>query len=388
MTRAEAVAWTLGVTMAVGADAQDGSFTATRRAGRFVHASGVRATDDKGALVKGDVKAQTKRAIENLQARLKAAGSSLAMAASINVYLKNAADFAAMNEVYRGFWPKDPPTRTTIVANNADPEALIEVAAVAVPDGGERKVVHPPDWIASANPYSYGILSGDTLFLAGLVSRNGKDNQVVSGDIKAQTKTVLDNGGEILKAAGMSHADVVQSRVYITDTALFQDMNAAYRAFFPKAPPVRATVKAALMSPQYVVEITMVAVKGGREAITAPNADGSPGTPNPNLSSAVRAGDRLFLSGMLGNTEATKGDAAAQTRETLARIGRALKAAGFSWEQVKEGVVYVSEMKHRAAVEKAWAEQFPKQKPTGVLVETPLVAPDGLVEIMLSATKN
>jgi 2-iminobutanoate/2-iminopropanoate deaminase len=387
MTRRGAVL-ALGVCMAVAADAQDGSFAATRRAGSLVYASGVRGTDEKGALVKGDVKVQTKRSLENLQARLKAAGSSLAMAASINVYLKNAADFASMNEVYRGFWPKDPPVRTTIVANNADPESLIEVAAVAIPDGGERKVVHPPDWMASANPYSYGILSGDTLFLAGLVSRNGKDNQAVPGDIKVQTKTVLDNGGEILKAAGMSHADVVQSRVYITDTALFQDMNATYRTFFPKAPPVRATVKAPLMSPQYVVEITMVAVKGAREAITTPNADGSPGTPNANLSSAVRAGDRLWVSGMLGNTDATKDDAGAQTRETLLRIGRALKAAGFSWEHVRESVVYVSEMKHRAAVEKAWALQFSGQKPAGVLVEAPLVAPDGLVEIMLSAAKH
>jgi reactive intermediate/imine deaminase len=373
----------LGVIMTTGAaDAQDASFAPTRRAGRFVYVSAVRGSD-----VKGDVKAQTKRALENLDARLKSAGSSLASAASINVFLKNAADFAAMNEVYRGFWSQDPPVRTTIVSSSADPLALIEVAAVGIPAGGERKVVHPSDWMKSPNPYSYGILSGDTLFLAGLVARNGKDNSVVSGDIKTQTKTVLENGGEILKAAGMSPADVVQSRVYITDTAQFQDMNATYRTFFAKDPPVRATVKSALMAPQYLVEITMVAVKGPHEAITPANADGTPGTANPNLSAAVRIGDRLWVSGMLGNTPATKDDAAAQTQETLVRLGRALKAAGFGWEHVRESVVYVSDLKYRAAVEKVWAAQFPKEKPAGVLVEAPLVAPDGLVEIMLSAAK-
>lgn len=377
----------MGVMMTAAAGAQEGSFAPTRKAGGVIYASSVRAMDDKGALVKGDIKVQTKRALENLDARLKAAGSSLASAASINVFLKNAADFAAMNEVYRGFWSKDPPVRTTIVANSADPDALIEVAAVAIPEGSERKVVHPSDWMKSPNPYSYGILSGDTLFLAGLVSRNGKDNSVVTGDIKTQTKTVLENGGEILKAAGMSHADMVQSRVYITDTALFPDMNATYRTFFPKDPPVRATVKSGLMSPQYLVEITMVAVKGARQALTAPNADGTPGTPNPNLSAAVKAGDRLWVAGMLGNTPATKGDAAAQTKETLARLGRALKAGGFGWEHVRESVVYVSDMKHRAAVEKEWRAQFPKDKPAGVLIEAPLVAADGLVEIMLSGAK-
>ncbi len=323
-----------------------------------------------------------------LDERLRAAGSSLAMAASINVFLKDAGDFEAMNEVYRTFWAKDPPTRTTIGARGAHPEARIEVSAVGILNGEERRVIHPEGWMASPRPYSYGILSGDTLFLSGLVSRDPRSNHVVPGDIQTQAKAVLARGGEILNAAGLSHADVVQSRIYISDTALFQDMNAAYRTFFPKDPPTRATVKAGLTSPQYLFEITMTAIKGARKAITAPNADGSPGTPNPNLSSAVRAGDRLWVSGVLGNTEATKGDAAAQTRETLTRIGRTLRAAGFSWEEVREAVVYVSDLKYRAAVEKVWADQFPKGKPAGVLIETPLVAPDGLVEIMVSAAKD
>ncbi len=378
----------LEVMMTSSAHGQEAAFAPARSAGGLVYVSGVRAVDAGGQPIRGDIKAQTKRALENLARRLEAAGSSLAMAASVNVFLKSPADFAAMNEVYRGFWAKDPPVRTTIGARGADAEALIEIAAVGIPVGGDRKVVHPADWQPSANPYSYGILSGDTLFLAGLISRSGRDNQPVTGDVKRQTETVLANGGEILKAAGMTHADVVQSRVYITDAALFQEMNVTYRTFFPKDPPVRATVLTTLMAPQYVVEVTMVAVKGAREVVTTPNADGTPGTPNPNLSSAVRAGDRVWLSGMLGNTAATKDDAAAQTRETLLRLGRTLKAAGLSWENVRESVVYVSDLKHRASVEKAWTEQFPKEKPAGVLVEAPLVAPDGLVEIMLSAAKH
>lgn len=377
-----------GVLMTAAANGQDGNFAPVRRGGRFVHASGVRALDEKGALVAGDIRIQTRRALERLDERLKAAGSSLAMAASINVYLKDPADFEAMNEVYRTFWEKDPPARTTIGARGIDPEARIEITAVGIPVGGERKVVHPPGWLTSPRPYSYGILSGDTLFLAGLISRSGKDNQFVPGDVQAQASAVLTSGGEILKAAGLSHADVVQSRIYIPDASLFQDMNTAYRTFFPKHPPTRATVKAVLTSPQYLFEITMTAIRGERETITAPNADGTPGTPNPNLSTAVRAGGRLWISGMLGNSEATRGDAAAQTRETLTRLGVTLRVAGFAWQDVREAVIYVSDMKHRSAVEGAWAEHFPGEKPAGVLVETPLMAPDGLVEIMLTAARD
>src|SRR6266536_40736 len=233
-------------------------FSPAVKASNFIYVAGTMATDETGRLVSGDIKAQTKRALDNISQVLKAAGSRLENVASVYVYLKSASDFPAMNEVYRTYFPKDPPARTTVQANFVLPGGLIEISMLAIPDGRERKVIHPLDWMKSPNPYSYGIKSGDTLFLAGLVSRNGKDNAVVTGDIKAQTRAVLDNAGEILKAAGMSHADVASSRAFITDTALFADFNTAYRAYFPKDPPARATVKAALMGPQFSVEIAMV----------------------------------------------------------------------------------------------------------------------------------
>ena len=102
----------------------------------------------------------------------------------------------------------------------------------------------------------------------------------------------------------------------------FQTMNAAYRPYFP-SPPARATVKAGLPGADNLLAIAMVAVKdAGRTAITTPNADGSPGTVNPNLSSAIRVGNRLYLSGILGNTAMNKGAVKAQTTEVLARVAR------------------------------------------------------------------
>jgi enamine deaminase RidA (YjgF/YER057c/UK114 family) len=309
--------------------------------------------------------------------------------AAVTVYLKNAADFAAMNEVYARYWPKDPPTRTTVIVNLVAPAALVEIAMVALRDGVERRVIHPASWLRSPSPYSYGIQSGDTLFLSGLVSRNGRDNSVVPGDMKTQTETVLRNAGDILAAANMTMADVVSSRVFITDTARFQEMNAAYRTGFPANPPARATVRAGLTSPQYLVEITMLAVKGEtREVVTTPNADGTPGKPNPILSSAVRIGPRLFLSGMLGSTADTKGDAGAQTRETLARLGRTLKAAGFDWSDVVEAVVYLPSVKDFGAMNAAYREAVGARLPARATVEAGLVSPDGLVEIMMTAVKR
>ncbi len=363
-------------------------FSPAVKAGGFVFVAGTLATDSQGKIAGSDVKAQTKQVLETIAGVLRAAGSSLEQAASVHVYLKRASDFQAMNEVYRTYWKAHPPVRTTVEADFVVPDALVEISMVAVPNGGDRKVVHPPEWLASPSPYSYGIESGNTLFLSGLVSRNGKDNSVVTGDITTQTKTVMENAGAILKAAGMSHSDVVSSRVYITDTALFQGMNAAYRTYFPKDPPARATVRAGLMGPQYVVEITMVAVQeGDRQALITPNADGTACTANPNLSSSVRVGNRLYVSGMLGNTDANKGDVRSQTRETLVRIGRTLKAAGFEWPHVVDGIVYLTDLSQFGAMNEAYREVFAKDFPARATVRSGLVAPDGLVEIMFTAVR-
>ncbi|MGQ0734707.1 MAG: RidA family protein [Acidobacteriota bacterium] len=355
-------------------------FSAAVKADGLIYVAGTLSTE-------GDIRAQTRQVIGDLGQVLKKAGSSLAQVASVHVYLTKAEDFAAMNEVYRTFWPKDPPVRTTIVSELVIPNALVEMAMIAVPDGGERVVVHPSDWITSPNPYSYGIRSGDTLFLAGLVSRNGKDNTVVEGDMTAQTRTVLDNAASVLKAAGMSFDNVVSSRVFITDSTKFQEMNKVYQTYFPKEPPARATVVAPLMAPQYAVEITLTASRLPKQAITTPLADGSPGKPSPILSSAIKVGNRLYVAGMLGNTPQTKGDTEAQTVEALARIGRTLKAAGFEWGHVVDGIVYITDVKNFDAMNRGYRTIFSKDFPARATVRTGLVNADGLVELMFVATK-
>ena len=360
-----------------------GPYSPAVKAGGLIYVSGTLAQDDTGAIAgKGDIGRQTRLVLERLQEILAAAGTSLEQAVSVTVYLKSQADFAAMNDAYRAFWPKDPPTRTTVVSDLMLPDALVEMSMIAVPKGGERTVIRPSSWITSPNPYSYAIKTGDMLFLAGLVSRNGRDNSIVPGDAAAQTKVILDNAGDLLQAAGMSHANVVSARVYLPDIAVFQQMNDAYRAYFAPAPPARATVKAGLATNQHAVEITLVASSATREVI----ADGRP--VNPNLSAAIRAGSRVYLSGMLGNTPETKGDARAQTRETLARIRQALHAAGCTPADVVDGIVYLTDLADYGPMNDAYRSFFAPVFPARATVRNDLVASDGLVEIMVTAERS
>ena len=361
-------------------------FSAAVKAGGFIYVSGTIVVNPGGA---GDIKKQTKDTLDSIAATLKSGGSTLANAASVTVYLTKAEDFAAMNEVYATYFPKDPPARTTVVLTQplANPEGLVEIAVIGIPDGGERAVVHPSDWIKSPAPYSYGIKSGNTLFLAGLVSRNGKDNTTVKGDLGAQTKVVMDNGAAILTEAGMGWGDVVSSRVWVTD-ANNQPMNDAYRTYWDGlTPPVRAAVRAGLTSPDYLVEVTMIAVKDpSRKAVIPPNADGTPGRAGGNLSPAIQVGNRLYIAGMLGSTQANKGDAKAQTTEALTRIERALKAAGYDWSNVVDALVYFPDMSKFQDMNAAYREVFTKDFPARATIGVGLGG-DALVEIMFTAVK-
>lgn len=358
---------------------------ATRAADGTVVTGHVLPVDAAGRVVQGDVGAQTSAALANLDALLNAHGSSLARAASVHVQLKRAGDFAAMNAAYAPRFPNAPPVRTTIVAEPALPGALVQVSAVALADGLPREVVFPAGWTKSPNPYSYGIRSGDTLWLAGLVARRGTDNAIVEGNMAAQARVVFDNAEAVLGAAGFSIADVVSSRVFITDAAAFQAMNEAYRARMPEPRPVRATVVSALMHPAFGVEMTFVAVKGRKQAFTTPLPDGSAGTPGPNFSSAVRVGSRTWLSGFLGNRDGHRGDVEAQTREILATIERTMKAAGTSWREVTDAVIYVTDIAAARDVERLVRTAAARADLPVVTIGTGLVAADGLVEIMVSA---
>jgi 2-iminobutanoate/2-iminopropanoate deaminase len=327
------------------------------------------------------VAAQTRRVLERVGRVLAEHGSSLGDVLATTVYLRSASDFQLMNDAYRTFWAKEPPTRTTVVADLEEPRALVEVSAVAVPTGGDRTIVHPAHWIASPNPYSYAIQSGDTVFLSGLVSRNGRDNSVVAGDVAAQTRVVLDNAGELLAAAGLGFEHVVSARVFLPDPAMFAMMNTAYARYFGSEPPARTTVAAQLAGSQYVVEIAIVASSAPRTTF----ADGLPPGWTLPLSAAVRAGRRVYASGALGLTDHTRTDVASQTHEALSRLTRALSAAGCALTDVADVVVFLTDLHEKPLFDDAYTAFFQEARPARTTVGTALVAPDALVEIAMTA---
>lgn len=98
--------------------------------GDLVYSAGQVGFDERGELVAGGIEAQTRRALENLTACLRAGGAGLDDVLKVNAYLADPADFPAFNEVYREFFKEPYPARTT-VGVSLPGEIAVEIEAVA-----------------------------------------------------------------------------------------------------------------------------------------------------------------------------------------------------------------------------------------------------------------
>jgi 2-iminobutanoate/2-iminopropanoate deaminase len=109
----------------------------------WVFASGQIALDSRtGALVRGDIEAQTERVIENLAAVLEAAGSSLARVVKTTVYVTDLTLFGRINAVYARYFPGAvPPARATVQVAALPLGAAIEIDAIAVSDPGNAQAI-------------------------------------------------------------------------------------------------------------------------------------------------------------------------------------------------------------------------------------------------------
>lgn len=125
-----------------------------------------------------------------------------------------------------------------------------------------KKVIYTDMVAKPVRPFSQATLAGNLLFVAGTVSINERGELVGKGDIKTQTRQVLDNIKTVIETAGGTMRDVTRTRVYLTDFTNYTGMNEMYKTYFPVEPPARSTVRVDLVNPDYLIEIEATAVLG------------------------------------------------------------------------------------------------------------------------------
>ena len=130
----------------------------------------------------------------------------------------------------------------------------------------KRQIISTDQGPRTGLPYSQAVRHGDLVFVAGQVALDPATGQVVEGDIRPQTRQVLENIEAILRAAGTSLAHAVECLCLLSNIGDFAAFNEVYKGFFPKDPPARTTVQAVLPRPGLLVEIRTVAAMPPRAA--------------------------------------------------------------------------------------------------------------------------
>jgi len=119
----------------------------------------------------------------------------------------------------------------------------------------------PPGVPVPKSPYSPAVRAGGFIFVSGQGPNDPATNQMSFGDIRHETRVVLNNVKRILEGCGASMADVVKCSVFLGDGKDFVAMNEIFAEFFGDHKPARTTVEAKFAVPQMKEEIDCIAYK-------------------------------------------------------------------------------------------------------------------------------
>ena len=123
-----------------------------------------------------------------------------------------------------------------------------------------KNIVNTNNAPAPIGPYSQAVAAGGFVFLSGQIALNPQTGELVTGDIKTETKQVMENIGAILKQAGLDFNNIVKTSIFLMDMQNFSHVNEVYGTYFSDNFPARETVQVAGLPKGVNVEITVTAL--------------------------------------------------------------------------------------------------------------------------------
>ena len=123
-----------------------------------------------------------------------------------------------------------------------------------------RDVISTDQAPKAIGPYSQAIRAAGLIFTSGQIAIDPATQQVVAGDVSAQTDRVLKNLAAVLTASGSRLERVLRCTVFLKNMGDFGAMNEVYGRYFTEAPPARSTVEVARLPKDVLVEIDVIAL--------------------------------------------------------------------------------------------------------------------------------
>ena len=334
----------------------------------FLYVSGQGAKNAEGQ-TPPDLDHQLRQMFENVKTIVEAAGLTMEHVVYTQVYLTDAGDEGPLNAVWKQYFPKSPPARSTIGVAKL-PGTPVEMNAVAVRDLARKKPVVPPGY-PSTSPLSPAVIAGDRVYLSGFLGRDIGTGRVPE-EPAAQVDLALDRMEATLKAAGLDFRHMVFVNPYLTSKMPAGVMNRAYAKRFEFGnTPARATIEVNQLPSGANIEFTGVAVTdlSKRRAVRPKNM-----APSPTASPCVFAGDTFFCSAKSGFIPGVNGGVyastvATQLRQTMRNLLDGLEEAGMDFSNVVAANVYLDNLDEFTEMNQVYAEYFGKTPPARTTVQ-------------------
>jgi enamine deaminase RidA (YjgF/YER057c/UK114 family) len=394
------------------------------RAGRWIFATGHKGTADYMSGMSGDVlqtaaprsagpklRREAEQIFRNTASVFKAGGGDLRNIVRVDQNYTSGRAVESYHDARRAIL-KDhiPPSTSTLTQGFLLPGQEIEVHMVGIVPGGDFRARHirPADHAVHATSgYSLALAAGDYVFVAGRMADSftfgeglAKEARLPAGHlwkglpIKLEAEFILrEKIAPALKAAGSSLKNIVKCQVYMRDTEDFAPFNEVWSKFFPKGKPATTLIPTAtpgFFLDEARIEINTIALTdAGRTKKQI--VDGGVVPAYRGYSQAVRAGDLLFLSGLLAADQAGLARTAridpaqpyfgstvqAQMDVMLANAQKICRAAGTSLANVVRIQQYHTDLKEFYPAYQVWDQHLPGRDLPFSAVEVPFLPVPG-----------
>jgi enamine deaminase RidA (YjgF/YER057c/UK114 family) len=292
-----------------------------------------------------DLTSQASEAMHKVQTVLRGAGMDFENVVWMNVYLTDANDQAALEDVYWKMIGSSPPARTVLTVAALPHGEKVEINCIAVADAGEHKPIWPAGWPRGPRVDPPAIEAGEMLYLSAQGGQNPLSGKA-SLDFSAETKQALDNVGTILNTAQMSMKNVLWVNPYMSVGGQYDVMGKVYARYFEFGnTPGRGTIQVmGLPKGEHIVFSCIAGLDlSKRKAVRPRNMP-----PSKTASPGILYGDTLYLSakdGFIPDQGMVTPLFDLQLRQSMRNLLDGLQEVDMDFSNVVFSTVYLRQMK-------------------------------------------
>ncbi len=397
------------------------------KAGDYVYTSSIYPIDASGHAVAVDerlgeagpslIEAQTRHCLETLKSVLGDFKSSLSHVLKADVHLVDAAEFFEFKRVWKEYFPKDPPARTTVEIGETlpFPGARLNLDVVALAGGSKlkRQALNDPENPASmeAEWASHAVRAGNFVFCSAFPANDYKTGVAVGkpsgfpnygSDAEMQAEYIFSRLNRVLAQVGTSVEQAVESQLYEPELINFHDVDGIWAKYMPLPPPRSSMGVKGLILPGALCAANLTVLIPDTEHQKQESHKGLKWHPvqvrKVNFSPTIKVGPWRFIAGQVATPDMKsaitvppalrnhRSDIEEQIRFTMGMLTEHLEANETSWLHCHHVRVYLTEPRRDyRAFTRVWREYFPDAAnapalafvpSSGIMFEGPLIEID------------